>query len=455
MNKIWGDIEIPVIGITGPHGVGKTLCASAIDPENTAHIDAELSAASYSGIPFKRRFDLFAEMERRGKKDPTPLDAFLCWKDFIDSIKPGEFSVVITDTWDFINNGLHDWVAQHPEKFGKTEAQYAKMSGTIYGDMYTWLHAYTCSTISRTKIQSMVFICHEGAEWKDSKPTTKMKTKGAAVIFKLASLFLNLEKKPDQNGKISAIPSGYTVDTHRGKCRLVRATMVNGELEMLPILPPRMAEATPKAIRAYIAKPADWSKLKKSELAPEVTLSEDDKLELSSQKAADERATEEMKLSRLEQMQKAQKRAATTVTPAPVKEAAAKPAETPPAMKQEPVKETTKQEAPKEAPTTGVTEPAKDASAKPDASGAAQEAPFDSTATTPPAELTDRQVIENQKKQFLDLGATPQQWLDLIGRRKKADGSSCTEIAELSDEQAKEMRAKLGDWLLKKTSGKK
>jgi hypothetical protein len=150
--------------LTGPKESGKTVFASTIRPEQTLMIDCEMSSASYT-LPYKKRVDLFKVLAKKNIAEPKPIDAFMAWKEICDSVKPGEYQVIVTDPWDFIQHGLHDWVLKNPGKFDKTAGQYAKASGLVWGDLKNWLHMYLSMLASRID-GSVVLINHEGVEWK-------------------------------------------------------------------------------------------------------------------------------------------------------------------------------------------------------------------------------------------------------------------------------------------------
>lgn len=309
---LWAGIDIPIIGLTGPKESGKTVFASTICPEQTLMIDCEGSSASYN-LPYKRRVDLFAEMAARGIAEPKPIDAFETWKSICDAVKPGEYAVVVTDPWDFVQHGLHDWVLKNPGKFDKTAGQYAKASGLVWGDLKNWLHMYLMMLARKCNTGhgngSVAMICHEGVEWKGGAPTGRMKTRGVDTIYQLASLFLNFERKPDSKGVVAREPSAYTCQSHRGKCRLMHTEMSgDGELLSTPILPPRLEKATPAMIRKYIQKPCDYNKLKTAELAVPQSLSEDDKLEMKAQIAATELETAQLQAAARAEAQEREER---------------------------------------------------------------------------------------------------------------------------------------------------
>jgi hypothetical protein len=78
-----------------------------------------------------------------------------------------------------------------------------------------------------------------------------------------------------------------------------------GEIAVIPTLPPRLPVATPHAIRMYMQAPPNYAHLQPDELAPEPTLSDDERAELRLATAEAERDAELMRLQRLERQQAA------------------------------------------------------------------------------------------------------------------------------------------------------
>ncbi len=394
---LWGGVKIPVFGITGEKFSGKSVLASAIDPERTLYVDAEKSTETYN-FPFAQRFDLYNALDRRLKgKVPTSLDSFLCVKEeVIEKLEGGKFTVLVFDPWNDLEAGLTDYVYENAANFGKTKAQYDKGGGLLWGDVKSYMKLMLGSLTN--KVETVVFINHMGFVWKGAAPTEKRKAKGKETIYELASLYLELQRKPEikPDGKVVTpkVPAGVVL-----KSRLAHHRFVDGDLEVTPILPPRLPEATPKAIREYIANPPNWEKLKKGEMAQQdEPMSEDEKLRLKAEIAENERAAEESKASRLEKMA----------------EAARKQAEANAARQQraDAAKATAEAKAEEPAPTP-----------------TDESAPFDT-----PKEADIYETIMAQRKQ---LGISDADWSKVLAKR------NAKETRDLTAEQAEEIRKNL------------
>jgi len=428
---IWGGTQIPIIGLAGEKFSGKTLFASSIDPTRTLMIDLEKSSATYN-IPYKKRFDLYDELQASGvSENPSPLDAFLWFKKTCEEIKPGEFSVLAVDPITDIEAGLADWVRQNPKQFGRSEAQYAKASGLMWADVKNWWKMFL--GMLSAKVETFVFTAHMGNEWKGTSPTSKRVPKGKETLFELASLYLLVERKPDEKGKVSDAPSAIVL-----KSRLAKTVIYeNGEISISPILPPRLAVATPKAIREYEINPPDYKKLKKSELAPEEHMSEEDLLAMRAQVAADERETEQLKLNRLEMLQQAANRqkpkaAAATMT------TEAKPQATTSAGQD--ADGATEHDAAgmQSSPRTAAPTVQAESETEPTATESQQQ-----QASSPEAEADD--VYTQLDKQRQTMNVAPEKWRAILAKR------NATELRQLTTDQATAILASLRDLWSKRT----
>lgn len=405
---LWGGMKIPVLGVCGEKFSGKTLLLASIDSAHTCMIDLEDSSESYN-IEFAKRVSLYDEMLKKHSKNATPIQCFEWFSAFVDSIKPGEFTVLAVDPISDIESGLVDWVRANPTKFGHTAKQYEQASGLLWMDVKS--HWKMMLGILSRKVQTFAFSVHMGNVFKGGAPTGKRAPKGKETLFELASLYLEVERKPDDKGKIDKKPSAKVL-----KSRLAISKFVDGELEHFPVLPPRLEVATPASIRNYIKNPPDYTKLKKSELVAPEHLSDDDKLEIQREIAQTNLEVEQAKLSGLELIKQQTERQAELR----MKQAAAAAAVL-----------------------------------KPESVGTTEQAPFDAdntpttAATSSPAtsepKPTVYQIIESQRKQ---LGITEAKWLEILAKR------NCKLTSELTEPQAEEIRIALWGKLTKSDMAK-
>ena len=305
---LWVNRRIPVIGVTGEIESGKTLFCLSIDPNcfgrdrsqpaTTRHWDSEGSATTYAdGLHFEHR-NLAEIMLQEHPDGHKPIDLFLHWVADMRAIEPGRYRVLALDTVTEIEDGLVDWVRTHPEAFGHTRGQYQNMQGLMWGDVKAYWKRLLSETMARC--ETFVFASHMKAVWRGSSTVPgQRQAKGKETLMELASLYMRLERSPEPNkAKAPRKPIGIVL-----KSRL--ANFDPGSGETFPILPPRLPEATPDAIREYIKTPPDYTKLKKGEQAVAETMSDDERLAVEASIASDRAQAATAELSKTELIRQA------------------------------------------------------------------------------------------------------------------------------------------------------
>ena len=221
------------------------------------------------------------------------------WWEQIKQLTPGKYTVIALDTVSEIESGLCDWVNKNPAYFGHTAAQYAKMEGIYWGDVKEFWKGILADLSSRCV--TFAFTAHMGDVWAkggqgSGGPTGKRKPKGKSTLMELASLYLMLERKPDQKGEEPAKPAGVVL-----KDRLVAKRIgADGELELVKILPPRLPVATPAAVRKYMADPVGTRATREDELLKPELMGDDERLRLQAQIAEANRDAETLKLEQIQ-----------------------------------------------------------------------------------------------------------------------------------------------------------
>ena len=155
------------------------------------------------------------------------------------------------------------------------------------------------ATQARGPCQCFFFTSHLRDVWAGSAPTGKREPKGKETLLELASLYLWLERKADESGSVPGVPSAIVL-----KERLADTRMnVAGQLEIVQLVPPRLPIATVQAIRAYIANPPDYDKLKAGERVVEEKMTDETRLRLEAARAEADRDAEQARNQRLERME--------------------------------------------------------------------------------------------------------------------------------------------------------
>ena len=288
LKSIW-PIEISVVGVTGPFGSGKSLFIASIDPEHSRIYDFEKSLLSYKQLGFEH-VDVHAELLKKYEKGYTPLQIFKWWRSDVLGIEPGKYSVIGVDPISDIEDGMVEWVKSRHAEWGFKTADGFVSTGGIFWNRVRSEWKLLLSDIS-ARCQTFAFTTHLAQVWKNGKPTTQVKAKGKSTLRELSSLFLHMERAPEQ-----LVPSANVEKT-----RLSITKVVDGEIMINPILPPRLPKATPKAIREYVLNPPEFGHLTDEEQYTEKELSEEDRLAIEQDIAETKRIAAETEL-KTEQM---------------------------------------------------------------------------------------------------------------------------------------------------------
>lgn len=306
---LWGGMKIPIIVLSGEVNSGKSIFPLLIDPvcrlpkeqtePTTIVFDQEGSCETYEGsLNFKwldTRAAVFNGVHRQivasSKDDPKWLTMLKTTADVNDSpaasmfraaylsmlaIEPGKYRVMAYDTFTPIQDGMVDWLRKHPAAFGRTTNQYEKASSMFLWPDVKAMLGHILAVDCRLRFETVVLTVHMKAKWEGDRKTKERIAEGLDVLDKLATLHIRLERKPDGSGNVSKEPVGLLV-----KERLLRfgATPADDS----PILPPRIEKCTPDTIREYIAAPANYTKLRKSQ---KVVIAEPTEIEMQAMKLA-------------------------------------------------------------------------------------------------------------------------------------------------------------------------
>ena len=274
--------EIPLIVLSGEFESGKSLFGALIDPEHTFAIDTEGSLKPYRHqLPGITIHDMAEHMRRKfGGAAYKPFQYFQEWKNLVGSLPVNQYRVIMTDHASPVEEGLVDYVRRNPNEFGYTSGQFAAASGLMWGAMKGAWEQVLNDVM--TRCETLVLVFHMREKFAGGRPTGEREAKGKETIDQLASLSLELSREP-VNGRKPDKPNAKVVK-HR-LSRIVRDE--TGSFTVMPLVPPYITECDPAKIRWYLANPPNYAKLKKNEQVPERHLTEDQRLFLQSQIAAD------------------------------------------------------------------------------------------------------------------------------------------------------------------------
>ncbi len=291
--------RIPIIVTTGELSAGKTLFALTLDPyvrndgqpAPTKVWDFEGSAEPYQGGLNFEWVDSSANV-----KDYAVKAVFEWWQEQLLAVPKNRYRVLVVDTMDDILKGSVEWVRERPKMFGCTPNEFEKASS-----MFLWpaVKSYWKKVIfveARKRCETLVMNFHLKNEWKDKRPTGRRIPEGYDVMFKLATLYLRLDRTPKAKTKRApTVPRGIVI-----KERLVMFGATADDDR--PILPPQLPKATGDQIRKYIIKPPNYDNLSVDERHPDESMSDDDRLIIKAGIAEAQATTATAQLGHVEAM---------------------------------------------------------------------------------------------------------------------------------------------------------
>ena len=289
-------LEVEIFGSTGEFQSGKTILGLSIAPGKqpaghafagkgrTLYLDLEKSGATYGGTGCDR-IDVPAEMVKLyGTKYSQRQQAE--WFNSLPSrLNPGQYDVILVDPVNDIESGEVDIVKADPGQYGYTKGQVESSVGLLMAAMKAhWKKVLmTFSTVCKC----FYFTTHLRDEFRGGKPSGRREPRGKETLAELASLYLWLERLPNDKGEVSDEPSAIVL-----KQRLADTTIdAQGNLVVVALMPPRIPVATVGAVRGYIANPPDYKKLAAGERVIEKQASEEELLRIKLATAEAERET--------------------------------------------------------------------------------------------------------------------------------------------------------------------
>lgn len=279
-NTRWGSaMEIEVFGATGEFATGKTILGLSIAPgvhptghpfagqPRTLYLDLEKSGATYGGTGCQR-IDVPATLAKAYGANYTARQMAEWFNALPAKLQPGQFDVIVVDPVNDIESGEVDIVKANPAAHGYTANQFAGSVGLLMAAMKAHWKKLLMGYSNVCKC--FFFTTHLRDEFKGGRPSGKREPRGKETLAELASLYLWLERAPDEKGVVSDKPSAIVL-----KQRLADTRMnADGELEIVNLMPPRIPVATVQAIRQYIANPPDYNKLTAGERVVEKPVTE-------------------------------------------------------------------------------------------------------------------------------------------------------------------------------------
>ena len=259
-------LDIEIFGSTGEFNTGKTLLGLSIAPgahpeghafagkPRTLYLDFEKSGKTYGGTGCIR-IDVPAELIKLHGMNYTARQMAEWFNALPSRLKAGQFDVIVIDPANDIESGQVDLVRSNPAAHGYSAAQFTGSVALLMAAMKA--HWKKVLLNYSTVCQCFYFTTHLRDEFKGGKPSGKREPRGKETLAELASLYLWLERLPDEKGNVPEKPTAIVLKQRLADTRINAV----GELEVTALMPPRIPVATVQAIRGYIANPPDYAKL--------------------------------------------------------------------------------------------------------------------------------------------------------------------------------------------------
>jgi len=298
-------LRIPMIGLVGGKGSGKTFAGSSLCPEETTEIAVEDSGETYN-FPFAKSYSMFKEVQTSNANGiPSQLDCYMWFMDLLPKI---DTRILFIDPITDLQAGGYQYIVRNCTQFGLTAEQCKSSSGLVWGALKAHLKLLL-GRVSRN-LETIIYTSHTGLVWKNGKPAPgKVKAKGVDTFYELASLVVFLKRDVDPaTGKQPDAPVGH-ITPPMGKARLSRITKLpDGSYGGQPLLPPRIDRFTWEEFRKSVNSPPNYAKLTAKQKAEVEVLTDDEKLELQAEIAENNAEAERLKMQRIEATKEAKER---------------------------------------------------------------------------------------------------------------------------------------------------
>lgn len=304
---LWPDDHvIPMLGVTGEFGTGKTkMLLSLAPPRRTLILDTEMSSkdtAAYEKMGLTR-IDVPALMYERHPKGHTSLQLFEWFIEFINSIDSDQYDVIAIDTANDFESGLTEWVASRHDEFRYSSAHtFRSMKGVFFGIVKDEWQKIKLRIAQ--KCQTFAFANHMRDKYVGDESTGEREAKGKDTFYKLSSLYLEMKYDVDDEAPSAIIK----------KSRLDRTVFDDNEIaKTIPIFRKgqRIANASGNTIREYIKNPVGERELRPDELPKEARLSDDERLKMETEKARNERISAERSVEAIKEAKELEAQKAT------------------------------------------------------------------------------------------------------------------------------------------------
>ena len=259
-----------IIHITGEHDVGKTTMALECGamPEKICFFDDDLKGRSVVQDLEEADVELGAYHDLvtlgKGKKG---IDFYHAVMEVIDKIKPGQFEVIIFDTWARFAGCMHEYVLAHPQEF---RSKYSAKGDIKGGQQWQDTHRLEAETL--TKLQSLartvILVTHLRDHRMGGVVTGKQEPQGSKTLSRVCRLRVWLRPNAD-----SPVPIALVLKRLDTKVKSKSGALRTVSVLPRKIVPDAATESVWDTIAQYITDPVDTKKLRPHEIPDAYELS--------------------------------------------------------------------------------------------------------------------------------------------------------------------------------------
>ena len=219
---MWSN-SIPIIGVTGETGTGKTIFGLSICPgPRTLYIDLDVS-----GYDVINCINLVKGATAQFPTGWNQKQLFALYEQCCHEIEVGQYDVIFVDNLPSIESGLTDTVADDYVRYGFGSRAKFTSAGGIFWKTVEIVHATLVKELA-SKCQTLVYSCPTKMEWRGNAPVAGSTVpQGKPILFELSSLFLHLYREQ----KEGVAPRAKVLKSRS------RLQVADGKVDVIPLLP--------------------------------------------------------------------------------------------------------------------------------------------------------------------------------------------------------------------------
>lgn len=187
-----------IIHVTGEHDTGKTSFAleCGAHPSKICMVDDDVKGRgtieqlTASGLTFGAYHD-FVSLTKKG----TELDRHNFGLSIIDSIKEGQFDVIIWDTWTRMGRTCHKVILENPSRFRKHWAKMGKIKGAEQWQEAADYEAALIAAMAQ-KAPLIILVTHLRDHYRNNVKTGKLIPASSKTLNRVPNMRLWLRHNP-------------------------------------------------------------------------------------------------------------------------------------------------------------------------------------------------------------------------------------------------------------------